>query len=121
VNKRVLIVDDDVSMLSYVALIAASYGPYEIDVASSGDEALAKMASQHFDLVITDLRMPGMNGLELMEQVRSRCPHTSLIMMTAHSDAKTAKKAFDMGAYEVLVKPFSKQRLLIAMVGALAL
>jgi DNA-binding NtrC family response regulator len=120
VNKRVLIVDDDASMLSYVALIADSYGICEIDVASSGDEALAKMALQQFDLLITDLRMPGMNGLDLMEQVGARCPHTRLIMMTAHSDAKTTKRAFELGAYEVLAKPFSKQRLLIAIVGALA-
>jgi DNA-binding NtrC family response regulator len=120
VAKRVLIVDDDANLLSYVALIIDSYGICEFDTASSGDKALAKIALQHFDLVITDLRMPGMDGLELMEQVQARCPHTRLIVMTAHSDAKTVKRAFELGAYEVLVKPFSEKRLLVAMLEALA-
>jgi DNA-binding NtrC family response regulator len=120
VNKRVLIVDDDINLLSCMALMIDSYGICEVDIASSGDEALAKMALQYFDLIITDLRMPKMDGFELMEQVEAHHPHTRLIMMSAHSDAKTTKRAFELGAYEVLVKPFSKQSLLIAMVGALA-
>jgi CheY-like chemotaxis protein len=111
VNKRVLIVDDDADLLNYLTLTIDSCDSCEIDVAFSGDEALAKMTAQHF-LIITDLHMPGMDGLELMEQMEARCPHTRLIAMTAHSDAKTKKKAFELGAYEVLVKPFSKERLL---------
>jgi DNA-binding NtrC family response regulator len=71
-------------------------------------------------LIVTDLRMPKMDGLELMERVGVRHPGTRLIMMSAHSDAKVTKRAFELGAYEVLVKPFSKERLLIAAMEALA-
>lgn len=119
-SKRVLIVDDDANLLSHVALMIDLCGNYETDVASWGDEALVKMALHHFDLIITDLRMPKMDGLELMERVGVRHPDTRLIMMSAHSDAKAAKRAFELGAYEALVKPFSKESLLIAAMGALA-
>jgi CheY-like chemotaxis protein len=82
-SRRILIVDDyeDIVFCLKEGLIGAVNG-YEVETACSGEEALAAMAAQPFDLVITDLQMPDIDGLALIQQVRERYSRTSLILMT---------------------------------------
>lgn len=119
-RKRILIVDDEESVAFFLAENLAELGAdYQVETANSGEEALAKMAAQGFDLLVTDLRMPGINGLELIEQARVRSPHTRLILMTAYGNTRVEATAYRLGACRYLAKPFSSQELVTAVQAAL--
>lgn len=111
-SKRILIVDDEESVAFFLRehLLEAQAG-YWVEVANSSEEALSKIASQPFDLVITDLRMPGMDGLELMEVIRRQSPRTRMILMTAYGDARIERAAYQLGACQYITKPFRVQEL----------
>src|SRR5262249_50053558 len=74
--------------------------------AASGDQALAACESQSFDLVLTDIRMPGMDGITLLERLRDRQPGVHVVVMTSHASLETAVGALKRGAYDYLNKPF---------------
>jgi two-component system response regulator AtoC len=120
-GKHILIVDDEESVAFFLKenLAAVDTG-YEVEMACSGEEALSRMAIQSFDLVITDLRMPGIGGLALMEQVQSRYPHTRLILMTAYGDAEIEATAYRLGACHYITKPFTIEKLTAVVRKALA-
>ena len=107
--KRVLVVDDDRDMCSVVAEGLADRG-YEVSAVSSGQEALAKLA-EPFDAVVTDLRMPGVDGLELVAVSRKIAPQRPVIVMTAFSALDTAVESIRRGAYHYLTKPFKLDEL----------
>jgi len=109
---RILVVDDEARMAD---LIKRELEDHDHTVASSGDgpAALELMEKNDFDLVITDLRMPGMDGLELLQQARQRFPQTEIVLMTAYASAQTAVEAMKEGAYDYLTKPFEMDELLI--------
>jgi CheY-like chemotaxis protein len=111
-GKRILIVDDDESVVFFLGENLAQMGKgYEVEIAYSGEEALARMAKQPFDLLITDLRMPGVDGLELLEQVRARYPDTRLILMTAYGSDKVEAEAHRLEVYRYITKPFEVEEL----------
>ncbi len=109
---RILVVDDEARMAD---LIKRELEDHDHTVATSGDgpAALELMEKNAFDLVITDLRMPGMDGLELLQQARQRFPQTEIVLMTAYASAQTAVEAMKEGAYDYLTKPFEMDELLI--------
>ncbi len=111
--KRILIVDDEENVVFFLAenLIELGAG-YEIETACSGPEALACMVPSPFDLVITDLRMPGMDGLMLIKRIRARYPQTRLILMTAYGDAGVETTAYRLGACRYIAKPFAIEELI---------
>lgn len=120
-GKRILIVDDEESVAFFLAEGLAELGAgYQVETAISGEAALSKMAVQTFDLVITDLRMPGINGLELIEQARTHSPHTRLILMTAYGNTRVEAAAYRLGACRYLAKPLQFQELVTAVQAALA-
>jgi DNA-binding NtrC family response regulator len=107
---KVLIVDDEERLLRILRL-AFKDSPYELRTASNGEEALKELFSQPFDVVVTDVQMPRMNGIELlyeMERYQMRIP---VIVMTAHADVNAAVKAFKHGAVDYLSKPFTPDEL----------
>ncbi len=111
--KRILIVDDEENVVFFLAENLAELGPgYEIETACSGPEALARMAPSPFDLVVTDLRMPGMDGLMLIKRIRARYPQTRLILMTAYGDAGVETTAYRLGACRYIAKPFTIEELI---------
>ena len=114
-TKRVLIVDDEESVVFFLGENLAELGAeYEVETACSGEEALENMSVQHFDLVITDLRMPGVDGLELVEQVRARYPQTRLILMTAFGSDQVEAEARRLQVYRYITKPFRVEDLVDA-------
>jgi CheY-like chemotaxis protein len=120
-GKRILLVDDEKSVAFFLAENLAELGAgYQVETANSGEEALSKMTAHAFDLVITDLRMPGIDGLELIEQARARSPHTRLILMTAYGNTRVEATAYRLGACRYLAKPFPIQELVTAVQAALA-
>ncbi|BBB32482.1 two-component system response regulator [Thermotomaculum hydrothermale] len=117
---KILAVDDEDEILDSLEEILVLNGFSNIDTASNGDEAIEKLKKKHYDIVITDISMPGKNGFEVVEFVTKNCFSTVAIVMTGYIDTDTAIKSFKSGAYDFLKKPFNKEMLLLALDRALA-
>ncbi len=106
-RKRVLLVDDEARLAFLLKQSLLSLGPdYEIQTASTGHDALSIMDSEPCDLVITDYRMEGMGGLDLMKAIRSKRPATLVILMTAYGSEEVQAEAERLQAYRYITKPF---------------
>lgn len=108
---RVLLVDDEPHVTEILARILTQ-AKVEPLIASSGDEALRMLVHHRVDLVITDILMPGMSGLELLEKVKGLFPTLPVIVLTAHGDFYVAKEALNRGAFYFLTKPFNRTTIL---------
>ncbi len=114
---RVLIVDDEVSLLLTLAANLELDG-LEVSTADGGAQALELVKHQPFDVMLSDVRMPGMNGVELFREVRKLRPNLPVILMTAYSVESLLDEAIREGAFAVLPKPFDLDRLPILLTGA---
>ena len=103
-RARILVVDDKENILKLFARILGD--GYELATAADGGRAISLVASQEFDVVVTDLRMPGADGFEVLRAVKARAPETEVVMMTAYATVKDAVEAMKQGAYDYLQKPF---------------
>ncbi len=110
-GKRILVVDDDPSLLRLLSLRLESAG-YEVEAVESAEKALACLASFQPYLIITDLRMGGMDGMALFETVHSRYPALPVIILTAHGSIPDAVAATKRGVFGFLTKPFDTQQLM---------
>lgn len=111
---RILITEDDRVQREIIADILEHSG-YEVRASSSGNESLEALGEDSFDVLLTDLKMPNMDGLELMRQAKRVSPDTDAIIMTAHATIKTAVTAIKEGAADYLEKPFDKDELLLVI------
>jgi len=102
---RVLVVDDDASILGVIAEVLEDDG-YEVFTAGTGEEALELLKGEPFALVLTDIRLPGMNGISVLETVKAADPRTNVIMITSHASMESSVEALKLGAYDYLLKPF---------------
>jgi DNA-binding NtrC family response regulator len=101
---EILVVDDDdVIRETLCELLAADYS---CQTAETAEEALAKLEAQRFDVVLTDISMPGLNGTELLQRVVENYPGTPVIIISGHSDQDHAQRLIDRGAFDFLLKPF---------------
>ncbi len=104
--KRILIVDDDPRVLFILSAALGTLGPdYEIITAKNGRDALSRIAKSQFDLIITDIQMPDINGIELTQRVRSLDPHTPMVWITGYGSAHTRAEGDNLGVYKCLEKP----------------
>ncbi|MGE0161394.1 MAG: sigma-54-dependent transcriptional regulator [Gemmatimonadales bacterium] len=110
-TPRILVVDDDVDGLEVLKTRLAHAG-YDVDVAESAEKALAKVKAFDPGLIVTDVRMPGMSGLDLLERVRASMEGVEVVVMTAHDDMQTAVSAMKAGAFDFLVKPVDPKAVL---------
>ena len=108
---NILVVDDEDSVRRRCVRLLNSAG-CEVMGVSNSKSALHLVESQSFDLMLVDIRMPGMDGMELLERVKTAFPHIEVLMMTGYSSVDTAIKAMKMGAYDYLTKPFDSDELL---------
>ncbi len=105
--KKVLIVDDEETLTwSMSKSLAKDKDKYEVIVANSGKEALNILKTNHIDLVISDIRMPDMNGLDLLVQIKKDHPNTKVIIMTAYGSSDVQKEANRRGSLYYIEKPF---------------
>lgn len=110
--KKILIVDDEEDMIwSLKRNISKGRLQVEIFTAASGEEALTVLSSHHIDLVLTDIRMPGMSGLDLLLEVKNRFPYTVVIIMTAFPSNEFKKEAMLRGSLHFIEKPFDIKEL----------
>ena len=106
--SRLLVVDDEPSICWALSRLGQSLG-HEVVTASSAEQALELVARQPPDAVVLDVRLPGMDGLTAMKQLRQRCGEPPIIVITAYGDLNTAVEAVRQGAFEYLIKPFDLQ------------
>jgi DNA-binding NtrC family response regulator len=106
---RVLVVDDELNIRTALAKILQKAG-YEVSAAESGDEALGLLQEGPFDLVITDLKMVGADGMEVLRAVKQRQPGTEVVLLTAYGTIESAVEAMRIGAYDYLPKPVDPER-----------
>lgn len=109
---KILIVDDEVHLLQSLGDVLRSKG-FMVGTARNGLEALDKLKERFFDLIIADLKMPRMGGMELLKVVRERYPQTAVVILTGYGTVKSAVDAIKRGAYDYLVKPFVPDEILL--------
>src|ERR671919_312173 len=118
--KRVLLVDDDLALLRLLSMRLTAVG-YEVTTADSGEKALAQLAVCRPQLVITDLRMEGMDGLALFDAIHQNNTALPVIILTAHGSIPDAITATTRGVFSFLTKPFDGKNLLAHVERALRL
>ena len=102
---RILVVDDEFSIRISLGDLLRRDG-YQVEVAESAESALEILKTQSFDLLMVDVKMPGMDGLEMLERVKEDDPDTTVVVMTAYSSIDSAVQAMKLGAIDYVVKPF---------------
>jgi DNA-binding response OmpR family regulator len=119
-RKRILIVDDEAKVAFFLQESFESLGRnYQVVRADSGESALAEISQAPFDVVITDFRMPGMSGLELMQRVREKASDTRVILITAYGSDDVEAETRRLQAYRYFTKPFHVEDLIAAVQEAL--
>jgi two-component system response regulator AtoC len=108
----ILIIDDEPLMRLSVMDALKAVG-YEVRASASGNEGMTLLNKESFDVVITDLRLPGADGLTLLQACKQRSPRTEVIVITAHGSMDSAVEAMKLGAYDYITKPFSMDELLL--------
>jgi nitrogen regulation protein NR(I) len=108
---KILLVEDDSAIVTTLRRVLADDG-YEVAVEKTGDAGLRRAKTETFDVVVTDLKLPGLNGLELVRELHATRPRLPILMMTAHGTTETAIEATQSGAYDYLLKPFEMPELL---------
>jgi len=108
---KILIVDDEESVRRVLSIQIRRMGHHSVE-AVNGADAWTKILAEPFDTVITDLKMPEMDGLELLQRIRNQKPHIPVIMITAHGTIDTAVEAMKRGAFDYVTKPFNQDEFL---------
>jgi len=117
-NYEILIVDDEESMREFLAIMLHREG-YRVDAVADGAMAVTRLKEKAYDLVISDIKMPRMNGFELLAHVREKSPDTMMIMITAFSTTEDAVEAMKQGAYDYIIKPFRNEEIRLIVKNAL--
>ncbi len=113
-QKKILVVDDDESMRHMLSLVLKREG-YEIQAVGKGSDALQLASSEPFDFILSDVVMPGMGGLELLQALKAKKIDATVIMMSAYGNLDTAVEAMKSGAYDYISKPFRPDEALMAL------
>ena len=109
-RKKILICDDEEGVRESLNLILEK--DYDLDFASTGDEAVNKVAASSYDGLLLDIKMPGKDGLETLESIRSISPDMKVIIVTGYQSVETATKAVKLGAIDYITKPFKSDEVL---------
>ena len=116
--KSVLIIDDEQSVRDSIRMIL-EYEGFEVSQAVDGEIGLKEIAERHVDLVLLDVKMPGMDGLEVLQEIKKSSADTPVVMVSGHGSVETAVEATKLGAYDFLSKPLDRDKLLVVVRNAL--
>ena len=117
-NKDVLIVDDDILVGESLKEMLILEG-FSADAVLDGQAALAKIQNDHYQMILSDIQMPGLNGIELLKELKGRSPDTTVIFITGHGHIAGAVEAIKLGAYDYITKPIDDLRLKLTISHAL--
>ncbi len=117
-KPRILIADDEEGIRESLSLILGD--DYDLEFAIDGQEALDKLAKEVFALVLLDIKMPKLDGLEVLKRLRSNGHKTPVMVLTAYQSVELAKEATKLGALDYLPKPFEREQILSAVRAVLA-
>nr|NIQ82081.1 response regulator [Anaerolineae bacterium] len=118
VRERILIVDDEKSILTSLSSILEDER-YLTEVAEDGERALRLLETNGFDLVLLDIWLPGMDGVETLERIKESRPDLPVIMISGHGNIETAVAATKLGAYDFIEKPLSLDKVILSVQHAL--
>jgi diguanylate cyclase (GGDEF)-like protein len=118
-SMELLVVDDEETLRSVLSQVLEADG-FKVSEAASGEEALEKFHAVSHPLVITDIRMGGMSGIELLTEIKRHNPDSQVVIMTSHASLDSAVTALRAGAYDYLIKPFESLDLISAVAGRAA-
>jgi DNA-binding NtrC family response regulator len=113
-QKHILLIDDDLSVRILFSRLLEKEG-YLVTAVKDGYEGIKAIERQKFDLALVDVVMPGMDGIEVLENIKKRRSHLPVVIYTAHGSAETFAEAMKKGAVDCLTKPFSVQELTITI------
>ena len=111
-KRKILIVDDEIIILKCI-LVDLRRADYSVDTAENGEQALAMLEKKKYDLVVTDLMMEGMGGLELLAEIKKNSPDMPVIIMTGYGELDSAIEALRLGAADYLLKPCNNEELIL--------
>ena len=112
---RILAVDDELDMLTLLKMIVEGYSGHQVVATDNPLEAAGLLEKETFDLVLTDLKMPGMDGLELLARARRRDEDALVVVITAYGSLELAEEAMAKVAFDYITKPFRKEQILLAV------
>ncbi len=113
--EKLLIVDDEPDMLKLLSMIIKEKTPYEVVTTNNPLEALEFAKKGGFDLVISDLKMPGLDGIELIEAVKKIDEDIPIIIITAYGTVESASESMNKGGFDFITKPFRKEQILFTI------
>jgi two-component system sensor histidine kinase/response regulator len=114
-GRRILVVDDEKEICNLLYAALTQFGGLEVDLAQSGEEALQKIEKNHFDLVLTDMRMPHMDGLQLVDEIVKKKPGIVTVLMSGQATIDSALEAMRRGASDFLTKPLNLPEMMIRL------
>ena len=117
--EKILIVDDEPDMLRLLSMIIKEKTPYEVTTTNNPLEALELAKTARFDLLVADLKMPGLTGIELLESVKRYDEDIPTIIITAYGTVEAAVETMQKGAFDFITKPFRKEQILFTIERAL--
>jgi len=118
-GARILVIDDEVDMLSLIKLILIEKTDYEVVTTNNPLEVSELLAQKKFDVIVTDLKMPIMDGLDVVDAIRKKDELVPIIIITAYGSIESAEEAVKKGAFDYITKPFRQEQLLISIKRAL--
>ena len=118
IPPNILVMEDDVNVAKGLEMILSEEG-YEVNLAGTGELAMKAFREKKFDLLVADLRLPDINGMEIIKQVKEQKPETEVIVITGYGTTATAVEAMKIGVYDFLPKPFTEEQIKNAITEAL--
>ncbi len=112
---RILAVDDELDMLALLKMIIEGYSDHRVTTTNNPLEAAELLEKEAFDLMLTDLKMSGMDGLELLARAKQRDQEALVLVITAYGSLESAEEAMAKGAFDYITKPFRKEQILLAI------
>ena len=117
-GEKIMVVDDEPGMRSLLTKVLGK-GGYFVSAFERGEDALASLSSEDYDLAVLDIEMPGMNGIELLKKIKSKDQGLNVVMITAYGSLQSAVEAMRLGAYDYLTKPFQMEEIKLVVEKAL--
>lgn len=120
-DKKILICDDDKTVTTFLAHFLTQEGYTHVEAVSTGEEALERITKDKYQLVLLDIKLPGISGLEILQRIKEIDSDVGVIMITGFPEIEAAKEAMKMGAYDYIVKPFELPYLKLAVLTKIVL